>query len=176
MLISSENVVRFIYPGSFIRMNSYPMDTAASSFNDLSAAADTPARPRLRKKRRKAVMGLGQRYLLIGAAGIAAIALCVCILAKIAQPYSMLHQQQVQIAQLQDRLAGDNADNQDLERRIAYIHQPDGIATAARSLGYVKPGEESLAVTVQAPPSDQSNAPAGFAEILTRAWHDVVRR
>ena len=81
---------------------------------------------------------------------VAVIAVSVLVgiglVAKIAKPYREAGRQEVQLAQTLQQSDALAAQNAQLERRIAYLKTPDGIASEARRMGYLRPGEFPIVV------------------------------
>ena len=104
------------------------------------------ARRRLRAKRPRRILGLWARAALSVGLIAVTVFLAVCLVAKAVKPYREASRQRVQLAETRrqsDLLA---AQNVHLERRIAYLRTSGGIASEARRMGYLRPGEYPIVV------------------------------
>ena len=80
-----------------------------------------------------------------------------------------------QIADLDQRNAA-------LRRQVAYLNTPDGVASEAHKMGYLRPGEIPLVIEGAARPGDHRrrppSAPAEAAprssSLLSRFWHHLL--
>ena len=106
----------------------------------------TTARRRMRAKRPRPILGLWARAALSVGLIAVTVFLAVCLVAKAVKPYREARQQRVQLAETRrqsDLLATQNVQ---LERRIAYLRTSGGIASEARRMGYLRPGEYPIVV------------------------------
>ena len=102
--------------------------------------------PALRPKRPRRIPGMWARAGLSVAIIAVSLFFAVCLVAKAIKPYREASRQKAQLAQTlhqSDLLAGQNTQ---LERRVAYLRTPDGVASEARRMGYLRPGEYPLVV------------------------------
>ena len=100
--------------------------------------------PRLKRPRR--ILGMWARASLSVAIIAVSVFFAVCLVAKAVKPYREASRQKAQLAQTlhqSDLLA---AQNSQLERRVAYLRTPDGVASEARRMGYLRPGEYPIVV------------------------------
>jgi len=108
--------------------------------------ADRRTARRRRTKRPRRILGLWAR----AALSVGMIAVCsflaVSLVAKAVKPYREASRQRVQLAQTRRQSQTLNVQNVLLERRIAYLRTPDGVASEARRMGFLRPGEYPLVV------------------------------
>ncbi len=104
------------------------------------------ARRRSRTKRPRRILGLWARAAL--SVGLIAVTLflAVCLAAKAVKPYREASRQRVQLAATRQENEMVEAQNVQLEQRIAYLRTPGGIASEARRMGYLRPGEYPIVV------------------------------
>lgn len=108
--------------------------------------ADRRARRRIRSKRPRRILGLWARATLsVGIIAVSAF-LAVCLVAKAAKPYQEASQQRIQLAETHRQSETLAEQNVQLERRIAYLRTSGGIASEARRMGYLRPGEYPIVV------------------------------
>jgi len=97
-------------------------------------------------KRPRRILSLWARLGMAGAVIVVSVFLAVSLIAKVAKPYREAGLQKSQLSatrQQCDALASGNAA---LARRIAYLKTPQGIASEARKMGYLRPGEIPMVV------------------------------
>ncbi|MDQ2799355.1 MAG: septum formation initiator family protein [Armatimonadota bacterium] len=99
---------------------------------------------------------LGLLLLGIGVLVFASIAL----IAKVARPYREVGAQGGQLSTVRRQIAELDAQNAVLHRRIVYLKTADGVASEARKMGYLRPGEVPLVIIGGAPSLPTSSAPA----------------
>lgn len=99
---------------------------------------------------------LGLLLLGIGVLVFASIAL----IAKAARPYREVGAQGGQLSVTRRQIAALDAQNAVLHRRIAYLKTADGVASEARKMGYLRPGEVPLVILGGTPNLPTSSAPA----------------
>lgn len=138
-------------------------------YEEKKGIASSSVRTHRKKRRRKTVVGLVPRYILTALVSGVIIFVCYKVVVQIAQPYALQHQQSAQIRSLQSQLASDLTTNQDIDRQIAFVQRPEGVETAARGQGFLKPGEVSLEIDVKAPPTQSDPAHQGFRGMIRRA-------
>ena len=114
---------------------------------DEFAAARRARRARnSRWKRPRRIVGIWARYALLAGVIVVSVFLAIGLVAKAVKPY---REAGVQNAQLRETRAESDAlaaENTVLARRIAYLKTTDGIASEARKLGYLRPGEVPIVV------------------------------
>lgn len=76
-------------------------------------------------------------------------------LGKIARPFKLYSREDREAQRVASELDAIRKENAELQRRINYLNTPQGIAEAARKLGWVKPGEITLVLPDQ-PPTERS--------------------
>lgn len=76
-------------------------------------------------------------------------------LGKIARPFKLYSREDREAQRVASELDAIRKENAELQRRINYLNTPQGIAQAARKLGWVKPGEITL-VLPDHPATDRS--------------------
>ncbi len=119
-------------------------------------AARRARRRTARPKRPRHIPGMWDRFALSVAVIAVSVFVTVGIVLKAVKPYQEASRQRVQLA---DTLRQSDAlaiQNTQLERRIAYLKTPDGVASESRRLGYLKPGEYPIVVEGLAGHSDIS--------------------
>jgi cell division protein FtsB len=100
-----------------------------------------------RSKRRKPfIPSLVFRGVFIGSALLFTSAMCWGFVKIIAHPYILGAQQAKILAQKRSELKQLEAQDEQLSQQSAYLQRPDGIEAAARTQGYLKPGEQSLVI------------------------------
>ena len=103
-------------------------------------------RRRKRAKRPRRILGLWARVALSVGLIAVTVFLAVCVVAKAVKPYREASGQRVQLAETRRQSEMVAAQNVLLERRIAYLRTPDGVASEARRMGYLRPGEYPIVV------------------------------
>ena len=103
-------------------------------------------RRRKRAKRPRRILGLWARAALSVGLIAVTVFLAVCLVAKAVKPYREASGQRVQLAETRRQSEMLTAQNVQLERRIAYLANPDGVASEARRMGYLRPGEYPIVV------------------------------
>ena len=103
-----------------------------------------PRTPRLKRPPR--ILGMWARASLSVAVIAVSLFLAVCLVLKAAKPYQEASRQRVQLAEAQRQSAAIAVQNTQIERRIAYLKTPDGVASEARRMGYLRPGEYPIVV------------------------------
>jgi len=86
------------------------------------------------------------RVALLVAVIAVSVFVAVGIILKAIKPYQEASRQRTQLAQIQRQSGAIAAQNTQLERRIAYLKTPDGVASEARRMGYLRPGEYPIVV------------------------------
>lgn len=99
-----------------------------------------------RGKRPRRILGLWARAAL--SVGIIAVSvfLAVCLVAKAAKPYREASRQRVQLAETHRQSQMLATQNIQLERRVVYLRTPGGVASEARRMGFLRPGEYPIVV------------------------------
>ena len=82
----------------------------------------------------------------------------IALIAKAARPYREGGAQGGQLSLARRQIADLDAQNAVLHRRIAYLKTADGVASEARKMGYLRPGEVPLVVVGGVP--DAAPSPA----------------
>ena len=103
------------------------------------------------RKRRKFILAPWGRGLIALAAVIVTVGFTVQTALRLARPYELGARQAAVLAQATEQRDDLTAQNADLVRQCAYLNRPDGIESAARTLGYLRPGEISLVIVPPAP-------------------------
>ncbi len=103
-------------------------------------------RHRKRAKRPRRILGLWARAALSVGLIAVTVFLAVCLVAKAVKPYREASGQRVQLAETHRQSELLAAQNVQLERRIAYLRTADGVASEARRMGYLRPGEYPIVV------------------------------
>lgn len=113
---------------------------------DEFAAARRARRRRSRWKRPRRILGIWARLAMAAAVIVVAVLLAVSLVAKVIRPY---REASVQIRQLSETRQESDAlvaENALLARRIVYLKTSEGIASEARRMGYLRPGEIPIVV------------------------------
>ena len=99
-----------------------------------------------RTKRPRRILGLWARAALSVGMIAVSLFLVASLVAKAVKPYQEVGRQRVQLAETRRQSDQLDAENVLLERRIAYLKTPDGVASEARRMGYLRPGEYPIVV------------------------------
>jgi hypothetical protein len=111
---------------------------------------DEPEPPRAprRKRRARRPLSKGQqralqclRLLVLGAVGIGVASLAFAFLVKVVHPYKLGDEQARDIEKLQAELAREEARNDRLRKRVAYLYSNEGAEREARRAGFYRTGE-----------------------------------
>ena len=106
-------------------------------------------------KRPRRILGMWARVALLVGVITVSVFFAVGLVAKAVKPYQEASRQKIQLAQTlqqSDMLA---AQNLQLERRIAYLKTANGVASEARRMGYLRPGEYPIVVEGMSGQADQ---------------------
>lgn len=133
-------------------------------------------------KRPRRILGLWARLALLLGVIVVSVFFAIGLVGKALRPYRQAGIQSVQLAATQRESAALVAQNGDLERRIRYLRTSDGIASEARSYGYLRPGERPIVVKGLEPPAapsiPSSAAPPPVAVrdggAVGRFWHHLT--
>ena len=106
----------------------------------------TARRRTLRPKRPRRILGMWARVGLSVAIIAVSLFFAVCLVAKAVKPYREVSRQRVQLAETLHQSDVLAAQNMQLEHRIAYLKTSGGIASEARRMGYLRPGEYPIVV------------------------------
>ena len=109
-------------------------------------AARRARRRTARPKRPRPILGMWARVALLGTVIAVSVFVAVGLVLKAVKPYQEAGRQRVQLAETLRQSGAVAAENAQLERRIAYLKTSDGVASEARRLGYLKPGEYPIVV------------------------------
>ena len=112
-----------------------------------------------RPKRPRRILGMWARLILSLAVIAVSVFLAVCLVLKAVKPYREASRQRVQLAATVRQSGDIAAENARLERQIAYLKTPDGVASEARRMGYLRPGEYPIVVEGVTAHSDWGQAP-----------------
>jgi cell division protein FtsB len=139
-------------------------------------ASRRAARRRARTKRPRRILGLWARAAL--SVGLIAVTLflAVCLAAKAVKPYREASRQRVQLAATRQENEMVEAQNVQLEQRIAYLRTPGGIASEARRMGYLCPGEYPIVVEGLKDRLDPGKSPSGPAPAPSAPQPSPLRR
>ncbi len=113
----------------------------------------------IRPKRPRRILGMWARAALSVAVIAVSVFVAVGIVLKAVKPYREASRQRVQLADTQRQSQAIAAQNAVLERRIAYLKTPDGVAAEARRMGYLRPGEYPIVVEGLAGHSEMNQTP-----------------
>ncbi len=73
------------------------------------------------------------------------------IVVKVARPFVLYRKEKQETQRLSEKVEQLQEENRLLEERIKYIKSDKGLNSAARRLGYVKPGEVTIVLPEEAP-------------------------
>lgn len=166
-------------------MDSDTRDSRPSRRNTHLEAEELERRRRSRRgktgwKRPRRILGLWARLALLLGVIVVSVFFAISLVAKALRPYREAGLQGVQLASTRRESAALVAQNADLERRIRYLQTPDGIASEARSYGYLRPGERPIMVKGLEPPAAPAvPAPAAPPAMsgrnaAGRFWHHLT--
>lgn len=147
--------------------------------NDDRQESRTPRR-RVRSgwKRPRRILGLWARLSLLLAVIVVSIFFSISLVAKAIRPYREASVQSSQLAATLHQNAQVTLENADLQRRIQYLKTPDGIASEARTYGYLRPGERPIMVQgldqPESPIVPVASAPAAHGAAARRFWHHLT--
>lgn len=99
-----------------------------------------------RTKRPRRILGLWARAALSVGLIAVTVFLAVCLVAKAVKPYREASRQRVQLGETRRQSELLASQNVQLERRVAYLRTSGGIASEARRMGYLRPGEYPIVV------------------------------
>lgn len=119
-------------------------------------------------KRPRRILGLWARLALLLGVIVVLVFFAIGLVAKAARPYREVGVQSDQLAATRRESAALVAQNADLTRRIRYLQTTDGVASEARSYGYLRPGERPIMVKGLTAPA----APAASPEAAPQAARD----
>jgi len=111
-------------------------------------------------KRPRRILGLWARLGLLLGVIVVLVFFTIGLVAKAARPYREAGIQSDQLAATRRESAALVAQNTDLARHIRYLQTTEGIASEARSYGYLRPGERPIMVKGLAAPAPPAPAPA----------------
>lgn len=134
-----------------------------SRIADLEADALAARRARRRKtgwKRPRPILSLWARLTFLVAVIAVLVLFAVSLVSKAARPYREAGVQSRQLAQTRQASAALDIENAVLERRIAYLKTPEGVASEARKMGYLHPGEFPIVVEGLAQPNVPPSIPS----------------
>ena len=127
------------------------------------AAARRARRKGSRWKRPRRILGMWARVALLVGVVVVTVFVAIGLVAKAVRPYNEAGVQNRQLADTRLETDALDRENAELARRIAYLKTPEGVASEARKMGYLRPGEIPLVVEGQA---GQPKPGAGFAAPL----------
>lgn len=139
------------------------------------AARRQARRKKVGWKRPRRIFSLWARVGMAVAVIVVSIFLAINLIAKAARPYREAGIQKSQLSatvQRSDALATENAA---LARRIMYLKSPQGIASEARKMGYLRPGEIPMVVEGSAERSLDRTVPAAPRLLPSRSG-DPIRK
>lgn len=123
-------------------------DTSKDTNRDFAGRAPRRAKPSRKSQWKKPprILGVWARVaLLVCFLGVLAF-LAVALVAKAVRPYREARAQSVQLARTQRESSALAAQNALLTRHIAYLKTSNGVASEARKMGYLRPGEIPIVV------------------------------
>jgi cell division protein FtsB len=136
-------------------MERHTPDETAENRDDLLEER-APVRTRRARRSHRRILGPWARLGLLGLACCVLLAAAFAIVAKVIRPYQQGRELREQVDVLRTQLAAKQAENVEYESKLAYLKTPEGVATEARKLGYVRPGEIPVVVTNSTQSDDAS--------------------
>ncbi len=131
-------------------------------------------------KRPRRILGLWARLALLLGVIVVLVFFAISLVAKVLRPYREAGVQSTQLAATRRESSALVAQNADLARRIRYLQTTDGIASEARSYGYLRPGERPIMVNGLEPPASPPAPPAAAPPAArsggaaNRFWHHLT--
>ena len=115
-----------------------------------------PARipPHPRRRKRPSPRKLVWSVIKVTVVVVLAAMIGTAVAGKIARPFQLRGAEDRELQRVQSELTTLRKENIILDRKLRYLKSKAGIASIARKLGYVKPGEISLVI-----PEDEPNSP-----------------
>lgn len=107
-----------------------------------SAKRVPPRRRRQRRKFRTTILSALKLAFVIGTV----VVLGALTVNKAIRPFKLFSREDRETQRIAAELRDLRKENSNIERRINYLKSPQGIAEAARKLGYVRPGEVTLVI------------------------------
>ena len=148
---------------------------------DELAARRQARRKNSKWKRPRRIFSLWARLGMAGAVIIVSILLAMNLIAKAARPYREAGLQKSQLLDTRQQSDELETENAALIRRISYLKTPQGIASEARKMGYLKPGEVPMVVEADITPSDPSGEltapkqlPSRGGSVINRFWRHLT--
>ncbi len=167
-------------------------DTAKDTSRDFAGRAPRRAKPsrKSRWKKPPRILGVWARVALLFCFLAVMVLLAVALVAKAVRPYREAQGQSVQLARTQSESSALAAQNALLTRHIAYLKTSDGVASEARKMGYLRPGEIPIVVeglttpdarlapdpvpSAAAPSIKTQIAPAANSSAARRFWRHLT--
>jgi len=115
---------------------------------DEFAAARKARRRRSRWSRPRRILGMWARLGMLAVVIAVLVLLAFTMVAKAIRPYREASVQNTQLSETRRQSSALEAENALLARRIAYLKTPGGVASEARSMGYLRPGEIPIVVEI----------------------------
>ena len=129
-------------------------------------------------KRPRRILGLWARLALLLGVIVVSVFFAISLVAKAVRPYREASRQTDQLTTARRQSDALLAENADLERRIHYLRTSGGIASEARSYGYLRPGERPIVVkdleAPAAPVPPASTALPAPGSAAGRFWHHLT--
>ncbi len=122
-----------------------------------ASSQKSPRRPKRRPPRR--ILGLWPRLALLVVVLVVLTVAAVGLVAKIARPYREADRQAGQLEATRRSTEALDRENDRLRRRIASLQTPDGVASEARKIGFLRPGEIPLVI----PGAGDTDSPASIS-------------
>jgi len=166
-------------------MDSDTRDNGPSRRNSNLETEELERRRRSRRgksgwKRPRRILGLWARLALLLGVIVVLVFFAISLVAKALRPYREASVQSGQLSSTRRQSDALVAQNASLERRIRYLQTSEGIASEARSYGYLSPGERPLMVNGLEPPASPPAPPAAAPPAArsggaaNRFWHHLT--
>ena len=135
---------------------------------DFAGRAPRRAKPSRKSQWKKPprILGVWARVALLLCFLGVLVFLAVALVAKAVRPYREARGQSAQLAQTQAENSAVAAQNALISRHIAYLKTNDGVASEARKMGYLRPGEIPIVVEGLTTPGSQPMPAAAPASVL----------
>ena len=151
--------------------------------------AEAAASERRAKARRRRVRRIPSLWVRLTALAVFLVAIMVGMVGltiKAVRPYHEAGVASRQLATTRQQIAGLDRSNAGLQRAITYLNTPDGVASEAHHMGYLRPGERPLVIegvpgpvtegdALGAAPSAAPDATSSKpVSLFQRFWHHLL--
>ncbi len=143
-------------------------ETSSETSRDFAGRAPRRAKPSRKSQWKKPprILGVWARMALLLCFLGVLVFLAVALVSKAVRPYREARGQSAQLAQTQAENSAVAAQNALITRHIAYLKTNDGVASEARKMGYLRPGEIPIVVEGLTTPGSQPMPDAAPSSVL----------